>query len=584
MANNQENPSTSLANPFHPTLLNHCVEQWAKETPKQIAMLQHEDGKHISYEKFASLIDIFALRLLDLGLKKGDRLATQLVLIPEHVIFMYACFKIGVIVAPLDLRLKPEEVVRDVNKIRAKVFFFLGNTPVTDFREIGQAVQDKCSSVEHLVQFTEDKNPGDIITGAVSIGKFMNKTKLVTLKIANMFSGRLKRAQSQITPRTAALIIYTTGTTGAPKPAVLCHQNILVQNQILIKGMGEITADKNQSSSQSPFVSMVNLPPSHVGCVTETLMTSFYVGGKAVMLRIFDVQATLEAIQAHKVSLLGQIPTQYRMLWNHPNCESYDLSSLQCVIYAGAAGDLPFLERLQKMAPNFGTGLGMTENAGFATFSKPGTCPQDLVGQVGSAFPELAKVSIRQPMNSNGTAGAECEHGESGEICYHPPVVFLGYYDQPEETQKAISKEGILYTGDLGYFKDVNGEASLFLSGRRKFIIKQKGYNVFPTEVEDHISRLDGIAQVEVLGGKHLLFDEAIFAYVKLEANCPLTVPEIMAHCKNIASYKRPHHIEIWPSEQEFPLTRSAKVDKMALQKYVNAAIDKLRIQGQWDA
>jgi len=318
--------------------------------------------------------------------------------------------------------------------------------------------------------------------------------------------------------------------------------------------------------------------------VTETLMSSFYVGGKAVLLRIFDVKATLEAIQEHKVSLLGQIPTQYRMLWAHPDYQKYNLSSLQSVIYAGAAADLPFLERLAQMAKNFGTGLGMTENAGFATFSTPGTSPADLLGQVGCAFPELAEVSIRKPMNDDGSAGEECDLGDTGEICYHPPVVFLGYFKQPQETQKAISKEGLLYTGDLGCFKLLNGTPTLYLSGRRKFVIKQKGYNVFPTEVEDHIARLDGVDQVEVLGAKHKMFDEAIFAYVKLRDNSHLSTEQIMEHCKNIASYKRPHHVEIWPGDKDFPLTRSAKVDKMALKEHVETTVARLRSQGQWDA
>jgi len=96
-------------NPEHGLLLNNTIEHWATVQPQQLAMEQHEDGKQLSYQQFSSYIDLFALRLLDSGFTKGDRLATQLPLIPEHVIFMYACFKIGVIIAPLDLRLKEAE-------------------------------------------------------------------------------------------------------------------------------------------------------------------------------------------------------------------------------------------------------------------------------------------------------------------------------------------------------------------------------------------------------------------------------------------------------------------------------------------
>lgn len=558
-------------------LVNSYIDKWAKEQPQAVAMVQHEDGREITYKKFASLIDFFALKLLDMGIKKGDRLATQLVLLPEHMALMYACFKIGAIFAPLDLRLSENEVVRDINKIEAKAFFFLGETPVRDFRRVGTAVIKGCSTVVHRVQFTADPKPGDIIPGAVSISDLMNKMGLVGLKVKDLFFGRLKKAYLQVDTRTPALIIYTTGTTGEPKPAVLCHENILVQNQILERGI-EYKGDPKD------FSILVNLPPSHVGCITETFMTTMFIGGKAVLLRIFDTKATLEAIERHRVKVIGQIPTMFRMLWNFPGYDTYDLSSLEFVAYAGSAVDTTFLKKLSSMAPKFGTGIGMTENAGFATFTPADIPIEEMAGQVGQAFPDLARVSIRNPMEADGSAGKELADEQIGEICYHPPIVFLGYYNQPEATQKAVSKEGILYTGDLGYFKQMEGYKALYLSGRKKFVIKQKGYNVFPGEVEEHIAQMEGVDVVEVVGMKHQLFDEGIFAFVRPKGNVSLTGQDVMAHCKSIASYKRPQHVEIWPQGKELPLTRSTKVDKLKLMELAEAVIENLRKNRGWDA
>jgi fatty-acyl-CoA synthase len=558
-------------------LVNSYIEKWAREQPDSVAMIQHEDGRKVTYKNFATMIDFFALRLLDLGLKKGSRVATQLVLLPEHMALMYACFKAGAIIAPLDVRLSENEVVRDINKIQAEAFFFLGDTPVRDFRKVGQAVSQGCPSVKHLVQFTPNPQPGEIIEGAVSITELMNKKHLVWLKIKDIFTHRLNKAYAQANTRTPALIIYTTGTTGEPKPAVLCHENIIVQNQILERGI-------DYQGDRKDFSILVNLPPSHVGCVTETFMTTMFIGGTAVLLRIFDVKNTLEAIAQHKVKVIGQIPTMFRMLWNHPDYDSFDLSSLEFVAYAGSAVDTTFLSKLARMAPKFGTGIGMTENAGFATFTPAGISLEEMAGQVGQPFPDLAQVTIRKPMSPDGAAGEELPDGEVGDICYHPPIVFLGYYNLPEETAKTVSKEGILYTGDMGYFKQMEGYRALYLSGRKKFVIKQKGFNVFPGEVEEHIAKMDGVDVVEVIGLKHELFDEGIFAFVRPTPGAQLNGGQVMEHCKAIASYKRPQHVEIWPAKKELPLTRSTKVDKLALVELAKPIVEELRSRGMWDA
>jgi len=556
-------------------LLNSYIEKWAKESPEKPALIQHEDDKTITYKKFNSLVDFFALRLLDMGIKKGDRVATMLVLVPEHVLLMYACFKIGAIVAPLDVRLKEMEVVRDLEKIKPKAFFFLGKTPLIDFREMGKAVRDNCTSVEHLVQFTPNPEPGDIIDGATAITDMMAKGKLLGLKLKNIFTRNLEKAYSKIDTKTPALIIFTTGTTGEPKPAVMCHENIIVQNEVLKRGV-ELDG-KNMKM-------LVNLPPSHVGCITEQLMTTLYLGGTAVILRIFDPKLTLESIEKHKVNIFGQIPTQFRIEWALPEYKDYDLNSLNYAIYGGSAVDTVFLRQLSEMAPNFGTGIGMTETAGFYSFTPRGITVEEMAGQVGTAFEDLAPVSIRKPVLEDGTAGEELTDGEIGEICVSGPIVFQGYYGMPEATDKAISRDGWLYTGDMGYFKDMGSYRALYLAGRQKFVIKQKGYQVFPDEVQDFIASHPKVDVVDVVGVKHNIFDEGIFVFIRPKKGETLTEDEIMKHCQGIASYKRPQHVEIWPEDREFPLTRVAKVDKKELKVVAESIVEELRKEGKWDA
>ena len=555
-------------------LLNNYIEKIATETPEKVAIIQHEDNKIITYKKLQTLIDFFALRFLDLGIKKGDRIATQLVLFPEHIALAYACFKIGAIYAPLDLRLKKEEVKRNLDKIEPKIFIAHGKTDRIDFNEIVEHVRDNCKYLEHIVQIIHDAKPDDYVKGTLSVVDLMKKSSLVWLKIKNIFTKQLEKTYKTIDKNTPALIIYTTGTTGEPKPALISHENIIVQNRILAEGVGMRSDDSM----------LVNLPPSHVGCMTEMIMTTFFGGGTAIFLRIFDVELSLQAIQKHKITILGQIPTQFRMLWAHPDYDKFDLSSLRFAIYSGSAVDVEFLNKLASMAPKFGTGIGMTETAGFTTFTPAGISVEEMSGQVGRYFDHLGKVSIRKPMNTDGTTGKECTDGEIGEICYHPPLVFKGYYNFPEATRKAISTEGILYSGDLGYFKDMGSYRALSLSGREKFVIKQKGYQVFPNEVQAFIAEHPKVAQVDVVGIKHKLFDEGIFAFVKPKPDVTITPEEVMEHCSNIAAYKRPQHVEIWPIDKPFPITRSTKVDKLELKKKAEIIAEELRKNGKWDA
>jgi len=556
-------------------LVNSYIEKWAADAPERAVMIQHEDGRTVTYSQFNAMIDLFALKLLEMGIRKGDRVATMLLLFPEHLALMYACFKVGAIIAPLDVRLKEAEVVRDLDKIKPKAFFFHGNTPVRDFREVGRAIQQNCAYVEHLVQLSPAPQQGDILAGAVSFAEEFDSTRLAALKNNNQLTALLADTYSKLNTRTAALIIFTTGTTGEPKPAVLCHENIIVQNEVLARGIG-------LRGEEMKLV--CNMPCSHVAGTSEGPMTTFYAGGTAILLRIFDPRMTLDAVQKWKATVLGMIPTQYRMIWSLPDYKDYDLSSLKFALYAGASVDVQFLRELSKMAPYFGTGLGMTENAGFATFTPRGISAEEMAGQVGCAFPDVAQVSVRKPMNEDGTAGEELPDGEIGEICYHPPIVFLGYYEQPEETAKAISKEGILYTGDMGYFKDMGTYRALYLAGRRKFMVKQKGYNVFPDEVAGHIGTHPKVALAEVVGAPHRLFDEGIIAFVQPKPGEVLTEEEITAHCRDIASYKRPQHVVIWPQDKPWPLSRTGKVDKIALMDLAKKIVEDLRKEGKWDS
>jgi acyl-CoA synthetase (AMP-forming)/AMP-acid ligase II len=154
----------------------------------------------------------------------------------------------------------------------------------------------------------------------------------------------------------------------------------------------------------------------------------------------------------------------------------------------------------------------------------------------------------------------------------------------PDETERCVSREGILYTGDLGGFKPRGGRRTLHLAGRRKFIVKQKGYNVFPDEVEAFIARLPGVDVAEVVGVGHALYDEGLFAFVRPARGAALDAGQVLAHCQGIAAYKRPQHVEILAADADLPVTRSTKVDKLALRRRAEEIVARLRAEGKWDS
>jgi len=543
------------------------VDRYAKERPNDLAIIEYNTSQEITWKAFATASKAFAAKLLNLGIKKGDVVATSLPLLKEHVYLMYACYRIGAIFAPIDLRLKPPEIIQSFDKIKPKIFFFLGKTPVADFREIVKPVMEKHKKmVKYWVQFQKEADM--IMDGAIGITEFAADIKKVYL-IKGILGGAVKKAQKKVHKRDPCLIIFTTGSTGWPKPALICHENILLQNISLGTAFDMKEGDRM----------LVNLPASHVGCTTEQLMTTIYGGGTAVILHIFKPDESLDAIQKYKVTCFGQIPALFSMEWRLPNYNEYNLSSLRFAIAAGQQVTRAFLEKLSTMCPQYPTGLGLTETAGFCTYTPMNYGVDDLLKGIGFDSP-LCPISIREIMKPNGSAGDEKPKGEIGEICFQGPQVFLGYMDDEENTRKTISKEGILYTGDLGSYD----EEGLHFAGRSKLLIKPKGYNVYPQEVEDYIgtSLKDKLSAVAVVGVPHEVFTEGIMAFVEPRAGQKVTKEEIDKICQGMASYKRPSHVEILPPEG-MPLNRVAKTDYVTLKSKAKEIAEKLRSKGGWD-
>ncbi len=564
-------------------LVHGALARWAQLKPQAIALIQADTGQQADWASFEESAAAFALELIHLGFRPGDYLAVSLPLLIELVFLEYACFKIGVVPAPLDLRLPAADVIRSLRLIRAKGYVFPGPSPAADFAELGRAVRKHCGFIHHFIQVSP---PGDAIEGAQPFQAFAAHARALAAEYrpiqgSGFESGKGQRlppdnplpapslraahdqSASQVHRDHPALVIFTTGSTGSPKPALLSHRNITCQNAALTESF---------RFSENSRV-LVNLPPSHVGCQTELLMSTLFAGGTAILLSMFDPARSLRAIEEHRVSFLGQIPAMFNLEWRLKDFGKYDLSGLQFVAYGGNSVPPEFVEKLASMAPDVATGLGLTETAGFCTYvMRDSANARDIFAGLGRGVPAYP-MSIRKPIGDDGSAGEELPQGEIGHVCFSGPQTFLGYVNDPEATAKAVSTDGFLYTGDLGY----RDAAGLHLSGRAKWVMKPFGYQVFPGDIENHICRLrEKVSACGVVGLEHPVISEEIVAFVEKKPGAELTLQELERHARALAVYMRPHHYVLLEAGQ-LPLNRLVKTDYMRLQQMARENAARIR-------
>jgi acyl-CoA synthetase (AMP-forming)/AMP-acid ligase II len=532
-------------------LLHLAVDDWAARTPERPAIINATRGTRLSWRELAAASRALAGHLATMGLGKGDYFATSLPFLTEHIILAYACFRLGVIHVPLDMRLGASEVLESLAKVKARAYAFPGRTPLTDFRELAVAVSLHCPTVEEFFQFSPPEECRDFANCAT---RLLNAPDLPMPAV-------------ELSPHDGAQVIFTSGSTGSPKPALLSHGSIIAQNVCLGTAFEFGPAQRV----------LLNLPPSHVGGQAEILMTGLYHGGTTVLLESFDAALSLDAIEGYRVTLLGQIPAMFQLEWRLAGYAGRDLSSLRAAVYGGQAVPRLFLQQMLAMAPRIGTGLGLTESSGFCTYTALTGQVDELAGTLGWAMP-VYPYTIRAAMRADGLAGEELGAGQLGHVCFRGPQNFLGYVNHAAATAEVLSRDGWLYTGDLGR---ATGRG-LELSGRAKFVVKTAGYQVFPGDVEAHFATLPPVAQCGVVGQPHAHWGEALVAFVERRAGAELTPADLRRHARGLAGYMRPRHYVVLDAGA-MPLNRAAKVDLLRLRDMAAAEIAALSQRGRWD-
>ncbi len=339
-----------------------------------------------------------------------------------------------------------------------------------------------------------------------------------------------------------AVIMYTSGTTGLPKGAMLTHGNILWNNINAMLAFGCSRDD----------VILTAAPLFHIGGLNVMTLGSFHVGSTVVLLRSFDAGRVLADFERYKVSHMFGAPAMFLFMSQHPTFATANLGSVKNLICGAAPVPESLIELYAARGVGFCQGYGLTETAPFSTF----LTPEWAASKLGSAGQSPLYSATRIVDDNNRPLAA----GERGEICLRGPNIMKGYWNRPEATAAAIDQEGWFHSGDVGYFDE---DGFLFICDRLKDMVISGGENVYPAEVEGALYKHASIAEVAVIGLPDEKWGEAVTAVVALHDGHHLTLEELREFAQPLlARYKLPLRLHLVDA---LPRNPAGKVLKFVL-------------------
>ncbi len=496
--------------------------------------------RRMTYRELHDESFALAAALADLGIKKGDRMGVCLPNWHEFIVVYLAAAHMGAIIVPFNTRYREHEVEYILENSGARIAFFtesFGGVPHA--RQFTDAKQ-KIATLERLVTVRYETEEHD------SYGKLIARGRNLPFTPA-----QIDRKEDVFT------ILYTSGTTGKPKGAMLTHANV--------GHTGTISAESMQCTPDDVF--FVAVPVFHVFGMVPSIATTFSVGGKMVLMDTYKAIEALQIMQDEKVSVKHGVPSMFILELNHKEFAKFDLSSLRTGIIAAAPCPIEVVRRIRTdMGCNICVSYGLTETS--ATMVITSFDDDDVIRTetVGRAAPG-AEIKIVNAKRET----LPC--GEIGEIACKSFGVMKGYYQMPEQTKAAFDEDGWFYTGDLGTLDE---KGYVRIVGRAKEMIIRGGYNIYPREVEEVIFAYPGVMEAAVVGLPDTVLGEISCAAIRIKPDSAVDLDQLKAYLKQkIADYKVPDKFVIL---DEFPLTASGKLKKMELQEQLKIKLgDELR-------
>ena len=508
------------------------IEDHAQEMPDHPAYIFMD--RTMTYAQLNESIQRAANSLLNLGLKRGDKIATILPQSPAFVTLYMAASSLGLVMVPLDPRFRPAEMIALSKRTNPRILIALANPE--PIKQTAEALI-QAYPFEHVFSYlgtlsTEDSKPYEAL-----------------------LQGPADPIPDSLHPQPddPLIIIFTSGTTGKPKGAVI--------TQKITYTMAKATVEAWELKSEDKAI--INLPTSHVGGTHDLLAVQLYAGATGVLMPTFDPKQMLEFIEKYKISYFGGVPTIFRMMFKIVNVPDYNVDSVKLVIVSGEPSQPELIQKIKESFPNanIASSWGMSETAGFFTFTKP-LDSLDVVAKTEGAPWKGFELKIKK------TTGEWAKTGEVGELLVKGDSVIKTYMD-PEDN-KGTFEDSWLRTGDLGYLDENN---YLHFVGRLKEMYISGGYNVYPLEIESYLNANPKINTSCIIEVPDDIFGEVGYAFVVPEEGETLTSEEVARYCEEgLADYKRPKKIII---RKDLPKTLIGKLAKQEIRKNLEKYISE---------
>lgn len=497
----------------------------AARTPDAPAVV--DGDRRLTYAQLTCEVDRYARALIAKGVGRGDRVIMLAAPSLDFWIVFHACAAIGATWLGVNPRYQSRDFAHVLSDADPALVVVMSPFDGRDY----------CAELAPLAAGVPMVCHGEPTAGAETVEAFLAAGATVS-------DETFEQARLAVEPEDIGLIVYTSGTTGKPKGAMLSQRAITASALANLAWMGR----------EGLASSICAAPVNHVGAINNLCMPVLAAGGRIIFHPRVDIEAIGQISAVEKPSYLVSSPTGFAMMLQSPSGMARRLGSTKLIVFGGAVTAESTLEKFARPDLILSNVYGQTETCGIITRTAPGASLSVMAETIGEVLPG-GELRIADP--ATGQASAV---GETGEIQVRGPYIMSGYFRNPEATAAAFTADGFLRTGDLGVLRE---DSNVIFAGRLKEMFKSGGYNVYPVEVEQAICEHPAANLAAVVAVPHPTFQEVGHAFVELAPGAETTPEAIIAFLRErIANYKIPKAITL---ERDLPKLPNGKIDKLAL-------------------